>query len=206
MTPNTMVYLVDDDPEVREGLAFLLRTVGVAATTFADGPAFLSALPGLTPGCILLDIRMPQISGLRLQEHLTTVGCDWPVIVITGHGDVDACRRAFRAGAVDFLTKPIDEQVLIETVQSAMTELVRRVASHDDVFRARALIERLSKREAEILALISEGLSTKQIARRLAISPRTIDTHRVHIAEKLGTSSVADMVRLHLAGARSTNP
>lgn len=202
MSKPAGVYLIDDDPEVRDGLAFLLRTVGVTATTFADGLAFLAALPKLAPGAILVDIRMPHITGLRLQEQLTAAGCTWPVIVITGHGDVDACRRAFRAGAVDFLTKPIDEQVLIEAVQGALAELARRVASQDGASKARGLLERLSEREAEILALISDGLSTKEIARKLDISPRTIDTHRAHIAEKLGTTSVADMVRLHLSTAR----
>ena len=206
MNAPATVYLIDDDPEVREGLAFLLRTVGISATTFGDGLAFLSALPRLTPGCIVLDIRMPHITGLRLQEQLSAAGCDWPVIVMTGHGDVDACRRAFRAGAVDFLTKPIDEQVLIEAVQGALAELSRHLASHDDVSRARSLIELLSEREAEILALISDGLTTKEIARRLSISPRTIDTHRAHIAEKLGTTSVAELVRLHLASARRADP
>ncbi|MBL8570274.1 MAG: response regulator transcription factor [Phreatobacter sp.] len=194
-----IVHLVDDDLEVRDGLSFLMRTVGLTVHSYADGLTFLEALPGLTEGCILIDIRMPHVTGLRLQERLTATGCDWPVIIITGHGDVEACRRAFRAGAVDFLTKPIDEQVLIDAVQGALSVLADRVASRSEGTRAARLIERLSSRELEILALVTDGLATKEIARKLTLSPRTVDTHRAHIADKLGTTSVADMVRLRLS-------
>ena len=206
MSTAGLVHLVDDDREVREALSFLMRTVGLDVLAYADGLAFLDALPGLTPGCLIVDIRMPHLTGLKLQERLIAAGCDWPVIVITGHGDVEACRRAFRAGAVDFLTKPIDEQVLIDAVQSALAILTERAGSRSEAAAATRLVDRLSIREREILALISDGLSSKEIARRLNLSPRTVDTHRAHIAEKLGTTSVAEMVRLHLRVARVGHP
>ncbi|WP_332692129.1 response regulator transcription factor [Bosea sp. (in: a-proteobacteria)] len=196
-----LVHLIDDDWEVREALSFLLRTVGLEVRAYQDALAFLEALPGLPAGCIVTDIRMPRLTGLRLQERLAASRCRWPVIVITGHGDVEACRAAFRNGAADFLTKPIDEQVLIDTVQAALARLEQMLAAEEDASSSRRRLERLSEREREILALIAEGRSTKEIARTLGISPRTVDTHRAHLAEKLESGSVADMVRLHLLGA-----
>ena len=196
-----LVHLIDDDWEVREALSFLLRTVGLEVRGYQDGLTFLDALPGLPPGCIVTDIRMPRLTGLKLQERLAASRCRWPVIVITGHGDVEACRAAFRNGAADFLTKPIDEQVLIDTVQAALARLEAMLASEADASSSRQRLERLSEREREILALIAEGHSSKEAARLLGISPRTVDTHRAHLAEKLETSSLAEMVRLHLQGA-----
>lgn len=111
------VYLVDDDEAVRRALKLLLSTVDVDVTTFADPHAFLAQLDGLQPGCLIFDIRMPLISGLKLQEKLTQKGVDWPTVIISGHGDIEACRRAFRNGAVDFLSKPVDEQDLIDAIQ-----------------------------------------------------------------------------------------
>ena len=196
-----LVHLIDDDHEVREALEFLLRTVGLDVQPHADAAAFLEALPGLRPGCIVTDIRMPRLTGLKLQDHLAASRCRWPVVVITGHGDVEACRAAFRNGAADFLTKPVDEQVLIDTVQAALASLEGILTAESDTAWVRSRLARLSQREAEILALIVEGRSTKEVARTLAISPRTVDTHRAHIAEKLETTAVAEMVRLHLLGA-----
>ena len=111
------VYLVEDDDAVREGLALLLRTVGLDVRSFAGPSEFLSALDRLQPGCLILDIRMPHLSGLKLQEKLSERGVDWPTVVISGHGDIEACRRAFRNGAIDFLSKPVDEQDLIDAIQ-----------------------------------------------------------------------------------------
>ena len=199
MNRQAVIYLVDDDFEVREALSLLLRTSGFEVRSFENGLVFLEALPGLAPGCLIVDIRMPHLTGLRLQERLAEAGCDWPAIVITGHGDIEACRRAFRSGAVDFLTKPIDEAVLIESVRSALTLLGRRLRHSESTALARSRLSRLTGREAQILGLVAQGLTTKEIARTLAISPRTIETHRTHIGEKLGVGSVAEMVKLHLA-------
>lgn len=196
------VYLVDDDEAVREALSLLLRTYGLAVETCGDPTAFLARLDRSRPGCLLVDLRMPAISGLQLQERLAAEGIDWPVIVITGHGDVHACRRAFKAGAVDFLTKPVDEQVLVDAVQAGFKTL----AARRERAEAQALIGRLTEREREVLDMVSRGWSTKEIARALSLSPRTVDTHRANIAEKLGTTSVAEFARLMLADAGRTHP
>ena len=195
-----LVYLVDDDFDVREGLCVLLRTHGFTVRDFAGAVAFLDALSGLEPACLVIDLRMPLMNGHRLQEQLAAAGCDWPVIMITGHGDMEACRKAFRAGAVDFLTKPIEEMPLVAAINLAQTRLKRLISEAESLGQARRRLEKLTSREAQILGLVGEGLTTKEIARRLDVSPRTVETHRTHISEKLGTGSVAEMVRIHLAG------
>lgn len=198
-----VVHLVDDDAAVRGALALLLRTVGMAVEEHADPAALLARLPVAPPGCLVLDLRMPVMSGLQLQERLLAQGCDWPVILLTGHGGLEACRRAFKAGAVDFLTKPVDEQTLIEAVQAAFARLDTARARDAERAEARALLARLTAREAEILRLVGLGHATKEIARALDLSPRTVETHRANIAAKLGTASVAEMARLVLLGGQA---
>jgi FixJ family two-component response regulator len=192
------IYLIDDDVDVREALALLLRTSGMTVTTYADAPAFLLKQPQCAPGCVITDIRMPVLSGLQLQEALHKRGCVWPIIVITGHGDINACRRAFKAGAVEFLTKPVDEHDLLSAIDKAMGDLNRKSQQSAEVEEARALIDRLTPREREVFDMVANGLQTKDIAHALDLSPRTIDVHRAHLSAKLGTTSVADFARLAL--------
>lgn len=194
------VYLVDDDEAVRRALALLLSTVDIKAVGFADPQAFLAQVPKLEPGCLILDIRMPQISGLKLQERLTGQGIDWPTIIISGHGDIEACRRAFRNGAVDFLSKPVDEQDLIEAIQKAQEALERTLGRHAERAETLALLAALTAREREVLDRIAEGFTTRQIAEGLGLSPRTVESHRAAIGAKLGTTSQAEMTRLWLDG------
>lgn len=194
------VYLVDDDEAVRRALALLLSTVGIEATGFGDPQAFLAEVPKLAPGCLVLDIRMPVLSGLKLQEKLTEQGVDWPTIVISGHGDIDACRRAFRNGAVDYLTKPVDEQDLIDAIQRGQEALERTLARKAERAETLALLAALTQREREVLDRIAEGFTTRQIAEGLDLSPRTVESHRAAIAAKLGTTSQAEMTRLWLEG------
>ncbi|MBN9258736.1 MULTISPECIES: response regulator [unclassified Mesorhizobium] len=194
------VYLVDDDEAVRRALALLLSTVDIKAVGFADPQAFLAQVPKLEPGCLILDIRMPQISGLKLQERLTGQGIDWPTIIISGHGDIEACRRAFRNGAVDFLSKPVDEQDLIEAIQKAQEALERTLGRRAEKAEALALLAALTAREREVLDRIAEGFTTRQIAEGLGLSPRTVESHRAAIGAKLGTTSQAEMTRLWLYG------
>ncbi|MDP0929928.1 response regulator [Paracoccus onubensis] len=194
------VYLVDDDEAVRKALALLLSTVGITATGFADPQSFLAQVPKLPPGCLILDIRMPAISGLKLQERLTEQGIDWPTIVISGHGDIQACRLAFRNGAVDFLSKPVDEQDLIDAIQRAQDVLGRALDRSAEKAETLALLAALTPREHEVLDRIAGGFTTRQIAKGLGLSPRTVESHRAAIGAKLGTTSQAEMTRIWLEG------
>lgn len=194
------VHLIDDDSDVRNALMLLLTSAGFDVTPWPDARAFLERRSSAAPGCIVTDVRMPGLSGLQLLEKLGAGTAGWPVVVITGHGDVAACRRAFRGGAVDFLTKPVDEQVLLEAIEAGFTRLDERTAVSREFAEAAALLGRLTGREREILDMVARGWATKEIARALEVSPRTIETHRANLADKLGTSSVAEMVRIVLAG------
>lgn len=195
---SNLVYLVDDDSAVRKALTLLLETVGLDVNSFASPEMFLKQAGELAPGCLILDIRMPAISGLKLQERLTDQGIDWPTVVISGHGDIEACRRAFRNGAMDFLSKPVDEQDLIDAIQKGHAELEVRQQIVAERAEALRFLDQLSTREAEVLEMIAKGLTTKQIAEALGLSPRTVESHRAAIAGKAGTSSAAELTRYWL--------
>lgn len=197
---SRLVYLIDDDSDVRDALVLLLRTMGFAPRPFAGVQSFLDRPDPRQDGCLVVDIRMPGTSGLQLLERMAKEAGGMPTVMITGHGDVAACRRAFKAGAVDFLTKPIDEQVLLEAIEAAFAVLDARNRTEAARAGRDARLAKLTQREREILDLVAEGLSTKEIARALDVSPRTVETHRAHIAEKLGAGSVAEMVRFALDG------
>lgn len=194
------VYLVDDDKAVRDALTLLLSTVGVDVMPFADPHTFLAQLDRLAPGCLILDIRMPLISGLKLQEKLAERNVDWPTVVISGHGDIEACRQAFRNGAVDFLSKPVDEQDLIDAIQTGTETLEQRLSAEAEKAEVRSLLQSLTPREAQVLDRIAEGFTSKQIAEGLDLSPRTIESHRAAIGAKLGTTSQAELTRIWLEG------
>lgn len=201
MTPDRReptVYLVDDDAAVRDALAFLLGTVGLHVRAFPDGPALLHGLDPGDLGCLLLDIRMPHVSGLQLQAELRARGVDLPVVIMTGHGNVDLCRRAFQQGAVDFLEKPIDETALLETVQRALHAHLRQRERLEASADARAHLARLTEREREVLQGLMNGQTGKQSARQLGISVRTVETHRASIFEKLEVASLAELMRTYL--------
>lgn len=188
------VYLIDDDEAVREALALLLGTYGIGVETFGDPAVFLAHVDENKPGCLVMDLRMPLVSGLQLHQKLAERGITWPTIMITGHGDVAACRRAFKAGIQDFLTKPVDGEVLVEALHQAFANLDTWLERRD----ARALLGTLTEREREVLDMVARGWASKEIAAALDLSARTIDAHRANIADKLGTSSVAEQVRLAL--------
>ncbi len=197
------VYLVDDDDAVRGALGFLLGTVGLNVRTFADGVALERALDAEgTPsvGCLLLDIRMPHISGLHLQRRLQERGVDLPVIVLTGHADVELCRRAFHQGASDFLSKPVDDTELLEAVQRAVRQHLQGRQRRAANGQARERLARLSAREHDVLRGILDGQSSKQTARTLGISARTVESHRASVFDKLEANSLAEVIRLALGG------
>ncbi|WP_070400376.1 response regulator transcription factor [Hydrogenophaga sp. PML113] len=198
------VHLIDDDDAVRDSLALLIGTVGLRVVAWADPRAFLAGFERDGIGAIVLDVRMPGISGLGVLDTLVAQGVDQPVIMLTGHGTVDMCRRAFKAGAAEFLEKPVDDEALIEALQQAVRQHVqlRQRAQTDRAARERW--QQLSPREREVLALIVEGLSNKAIARALELSPRTVETHRAHVFEKLGVDSLAQLVRGYAALVNET--
>jgi FixJ family two-component response regulator len=198
------VHLIDDDPAVRRALTLLLDTVGLRVRSFEGPTTFLSQLPGIGPGVVVLDMRMPIMSGLKLQEELHARNIHWPTVLITGHGDIDACRRAFRNGAVDFLTKPVDEQDLIDAIQRGQDTLAAMIQRDAERTELDSLFDSLTPREREVLGAIARGLATKDIAISLDLSPRTIESHRAAIGTKLGTSSVAELTRFWLARSEAS--
>ncbi|WP_018151095.1 response regulator transcription factor [Leeia oryzae] len=198
---SPLIYLVDDDDDVREALALLLRTMGMRVETFSDPQTFLAQFDRMAIGCLIVDIRMPGMTGLQLQQRMIDEQCTLPVIVITGHGDLNLCRRAFKAGAVEFLVKPVDEEALLEAVQKAVSQHIHEQQQQSLTREAQMRLGKLTDREREILTHIAEGLSNKHIARVLDLSPRTVETHRANIFAKLETPSLAELVRLYLTGS-----
>jgi len=191
-----MIHLVDDDPSVREAMTLLLATYGREVTSYPDAAHLLANIEKAKPGILILDLRMPATSGLQLMNKLAELRIGWPKIMITGHGDIEACRRAFKAGVSDFLTKPVDEHVLMEAITSCEAMLGEFLAFRENSH----LIDLLTAREREVIELVSKGFSSKDIAAALEVSVRTVDSHRANIATKFGTSAVAEQTRIWLAG------
>lgn len=196
---SPLIHLVDDDDAVRSALALLIGTVGLRVQDWDSPAAFLAGFDGADIGAIVLDVRMPGISGLGVLETLVERGCDHPVIMLTGHGTVDLCRRAFKAGAAEFLEKPVDDALLLDTLQAAVRRHVRSRERNRADQLARERYAMLSEREREVLGFIIAGLTNKEIARALALSPRTVETHRANLFAKLQAESLAQLIR-HYAG------
>lgn len=188
------VYLVDDDDAVRDALGALFRAEGLPVNVYESAEAFLAACPPDAAGCLVLDVRMPGLGGLDLQRTLGERGIRLPIIFLTGHGDIPMSVRALRAGAVDFLEKPPDLDTLLARVREAIALDARQRAEETGRGAVRARCRRLTPREREILAQVAAGRTSKEIARALAISPRTVEVHRSHLMEKLGARSLADLV------------
>lgn len=198
-TLSPTIHLIDDDAAVREGLALLIGTVGLRVITWADPQAFLRDFDREAIGAIVLDVRMPGISGLTVLDTLVAQGVDQPVIMLTGHGTVDMCRRAFKAGAAEFLEKPVNDELLIEALQNAVRQHVRSRERHQADRAARERYAQLSEREREVLGLIVAGLTNKEIGRALNLSPRTVETHRANLFAKLQAESLAQLIRRYAA-------
>lgn len=190
------LFVVDDDAEVREALTNLLEAEGFAVAGFATGTEFLDALKPEQRGCIILDINLPQISGLDLQQILVERGNDLPIIFLTGYGDVPKATAGLKAGAVDFLEKPVDADVLIEAIGRGLELGARRGEERARQQQLEELYSHLTPREKEIIVLLARGYSAKQVGRALGISHRTAEIHRARIMEKLGVQSLADLVAL----------
>ena len=198
-TLSPTVHLIDDDQAVRDSLALLIGTVGLRVQPWADPQAFLAQFDREGIGAIVLDVRMPGISGLSVLDTLVAQGVDQPVIMLTGHGTVEMCRRAFKAGAAEFLEKPVDDEALLEALQSAVRQHVRSRQRHQADRAARERFAQLSEREREVLGLIVEGLTNKEIGRALGLSPRTVETHRANLFNKLQAPSLAQLIRHYAA-------
>lgn len=200
MSDELTVFIVDDDAAVRDALGLLLGIQGYRIALFASGADFLAAWRTEWAGCMLVDIRMPGMDGLALQQHLRERGCALPVIIITGHGDVDLARTAFKAQARDFLEKPLDERKLIGAIEDVFAEVraTRSVTRQRD--DAMALLPSLTPREQEVMQLVVAGKHNREIAVALTISARTVEVHKARLMSKLGVGNVADLVRISMLG------
>jgi len=198
MKKNPMVMVVDDDSGVRNAMRILLKSVGLEATLYASAQEFLAAWQPAQPGCLVLDIRMPGMSGLELQQQLNLRGAVVPVIFMTGHGDIPMAVEAMQHGAFDFLQKPFRDQDLLDRIQRAIVkdgELRQSLGEHA---RIKAHLESLTPREREVLDLMTQGKQNKSIAQDLGVSPRTVEIHRARVMEKMDAQSVAELVRMML--------
>jgi FixJ family two-component response regulator len=201
MTPDetvtdAIVYVVDDDASVRKAMTRMFKSLGLEVAAFGAAREFLDYERRDVPGCLLLDVQMPGQTGIELQEELAAHRVDLPIVFMTGHGDIPMTVKAMRSGAVDFLTKPVDEQQLIDTVRQAIQRHARERLESADLREFRQRVDSLSKREHEVMNLVIGGMLNKQIARRLGITEYTVKVHRGRVMEKTGTESVAELVRL----------
>jgi FixJ family two-component response regulator len=197
------VYVVDDDPSVRAGLARLLKSVGLPAKTFASAMEFLEQAVAGEPGCVIVDLRLPAMSGLELQEQLHARNLDLPVIFLTAFGTVPASVRALKRGALDFLEKPVDDQVLLDAVSQALEWDRENRLKQAEVKAIQDRLTSLTPREFEVLTLIITGMLNKQVAYELGTTEKTIKVHRARILEKMNCESLAQLVRLaEKAGVR----
>lgn len=198
--PDPTVHVVDDDAPFLRSVLFMLEGCGYEVVGHSSAEAFLAAAPqpGPAGGCLLLDIRMPRLSGLALQRHLADSGSAWPVVFMTGHGDIEQAVQAMKGGAIDFLPKPFREQTMLDAVARAVevSQTHQRWRQRQD--EAREVLERLSPRELEVARHLALGQSNKEVALALDISDHTVHVHRQHITEKTGSGHAADLARLLL--------
>ena len=197
MSPNRCVYIVDDDEAVRDSLSVLLESKAFGVRSFRSAPEFLATAPSLPVGCLIIDIRMPEMDGLELQQHLTDRLLNFPLIVITGHGDVPLAVRAMK-GAVDFIEKPFAAEAILNSLEAALSRLNTR-GEDPAKAKATAKLALLSPRELQVLKGLLAGRPNKSIAYDLQISPRTVEIHRARLMDKTGARSLSELIRLALA-------
>ena len=206
MPSERLVYVVDDDEAVRESLSALLEAKGYTVRTFGLARDFLAAAPSLRQGCLVADIRMPEMDGLELQQHLVERAFNFPLIVITGHGDVPLAVRAMKAGALDFIEKPFAVEAILASVEAALGRLAQAGEEDPLAATAAARLALLSPREREVLHGLLAGLPNKSIAYDLAISPRTVEIHRARVMDKMGARSLSELIRMSLAAGLQPRP
>ena len=199
MNTPTTVFIVDDDQAIRTSLKWLIESVGMNAETYASADEFMrNYYPGRA-GCLLLDIRMPGMSGLELQEHFIDQDIRIPIIIITGHGDVPMAVRAMKAGAVDFIEKPFNDERLLESIRNALSLDSEQRIDQAERARIAALLDQLTSRELEVMEMVTNGKSNKEIATTLGVSAKTVEAHRARVMEKMEASSLAELVKMVVA-------
>ena len=199
MPPEPTVFVVDDDPAMRDSLCWLLQSVDLHVETYPSADAFLAAYDAARPGCLVLDVRMPGMSGLNLQDELRARDIRLPIIMLSGHAEVPTAVRALKAGAIDFMEKPFSDELLLDRIRQAI-DLDRE--QRDAGARRAAVAERyalLTPREREVMELVTAGKANKVIAAELGLSPKTVEVHRAAVMDKMRADSVADLVRMRLA-------
>ena len=199
MSPHRIIHLVDDEEAIRKSVGFMLKTAGFKVVAYASGVEFLKVVRSADPGCILLDIRMPEMDGLEVQAALAQRGISMPVIVLTGHGDVSFAVRAMRAGAVDFLEKPFEKAALLKAIDEGFSNLDNADARSVGASEAAVRIAALTARERDVLVGLANGYPNKTIAYDLGISARTVEVHRANLMVKLGASSLSEVLRIAFA-------
>jgi two-component system response regulator FixJ len=192
------VYIVDDDDGMRRALGVLMTTVGYQPAAFAAPREFLAKYDPSQPGCLVLDVRMPEMSGLEVQQHLNRNGSMLPVILVSGHGDIPMAVQAMKDGAFDFLQKPFRDQELLDRINAALKLDAENRASVDRLADLKQRADSLTPREREVMAMVVDGKANKVIAIDLGLSERTVEIHRANVMEKMGARSVAHLVKMHL--------
>jgi len=205
--PEAIVFVVDDDRAMRDSLRWLLESIGLTVRTYATAAEFLREHQPSQPGCLVLDVRMPGMSGLDLQAELVKRGAELPTIVVTGHAEVAMAVRAVKAGAIDFIEKPFSDQLLLDRVRQALEidRQSREVRARRE--EARRRLASLSAREREVLELVAAGKANKEVAAALGLATKTVEVHRAHVMSKMAVDSLAELIRVAiLAGAIGENP
>ncbi len=204
MSSSQIVHVIDDDVAVRQSMAFLLSTAGYAVRVHESAVAFLQALPDFEDGCVITDIRMPGMDGLELQSHLKSMKVGLPVIVITGHGDIALAVQAMKAGAIDFIEKPFDDDVLLAAIRSALARNLHNVEREAKFAEIGRRLKSLSDREREVLEGLVAGKPNKIIAHDLGISARTVEVYRANVMTKMCADSLSELVRMAILSGNSS--
>ena len=198
MSADSIVHVIDDDDAARDSLAFLFESADIAVRTYASAAEFLAVAPGLSAGCIVTDVRMPEINGIELLKRLKAQGVALPVVVITGHADIALAVEAMKSGAVDFMEKPFDDETMLRAVQAALLRHGRTREEGQERAAIRQRLAILSNREQQVLEGLVAGHANKRIAHDLDISPRTVEIYRAHVVTKMAASSLSELVRMAL--------